>query len=161
MIRTLLPVLVALLGTGGGVAAGLWLGPAMRDAPVAETTDGAQASVDKAEREAGAGTEFIKLNNQFVIPIVDRDMIRAMVVMSLNVEVTQGAAQQVYALEPKLRDAFLQELFDHANMGGFAGEFTGSNNMDVLRAALTEVAQRVLGDLAHGVLITWIARQDV
>jgi len=133
----------------------------MRDAPVAETTDGAQASVDKAEREAGAGTEFIKLNNQFVIPIVDRDMIRAMVVMSLNVEVTQGAAQQVYAREPKLRDAFLQELFDHANMGGFAGEFTGSNNMDVLRAALTEVAQRVLGDLAHGVLITWIARQDV
>jgi hypothetical protein len=60
-----------------------------------------------------------------------------------------------------LRDAFLQELFDHANMGGFAGEFTGSNNMDVLRAALTEVAQRVLGDLAHGVLITGIARQDV
>ena len=161
MIRKLLPVIVALLGTGGGVAAGLWFGPGMRDSPIAETTDGAQASVDSAAREAGAGTEFIKLNNQFVIPIVDRDMIRAMVVMSLNVEVTQGAAQQVYALEPKLRDAFLQELFDHANMGGFAGEFTGSNNMDVLRAALTEVAQRVLGDLAHGVLITWIARQDV
>jgi|SRR6056297_771934 len=161
MIRKLLPVIVALLGTGGGVAAGLWFGPGMPDAVTPAADDGTPGSADKTVPDAMSGTEFIKLNNQFVIPIVERDMISAMVVMSLNVEITEGAAQQVYAREPKLRDAFLQVLFDHANMGGFAGEFTSSNNMDVLRVALTEVAQRVLGDLAHGVLITGIARQDV
>lgn len=161
MIRKLLPVVLALVGTGGGVAAGLWFGPGAGGATTTVVTDGTAAPADPAGREAKTGTEFIKLNNQFVIPLVNRDKISAMVVMSLNVEITQGAAQQVYAREPKLRDAFLQVLFDHANMGGFAGEFTSSNNMDVLRVALTEMAQRVLGDLAHGVLITGVSRQDV
>lgn len=161
MIGKLLPVILALLGTGGGIAAGLWFGPGMHDVATHSAEDGTPASAENTVPDALSGTEFIKLNNQFVIPIVDRDMISAMVVMSLNVEITEGTAQQVYAREPKLRDAFLQVLFDHANMGGFAGEFTSSNNMDVLRVALTEVAQRVLGDLAHGVLITGVARQDV
>ncbi|MFO7759396.1 MAG: flagellar basal body-associated FliL family protein [Roseovarius sp.] len=161
MIRKLLPVVLALVGAGGGVAAGLWFGPGIGDATTTVVTDGTAAPADPDPREAKTGTEFIKLNNQFVIPIVDRDEISGMVVMSLNVEITQGSAQQVYAREPKLRDAFLQVLFDHANMGGFAGEFTSSNNMDVLRVALAEVAQRVLGDLAHGVLITGVSRQDV
>ena len=161
MIRKLLPVIVALLGTGGGVVAGLWFAPEMRDAVPLAAHDSAPAPADRTAPDDKVGTEFIKLNEQFVIPIVDRDMISAMVVMSLNVEITEGAAQQVYAREPKLRDAFLQVLFDHANMGGFAGEFTSSNKMDALRVALTEVAQGMLGDLVHGVLITGIARQDV
>lgn len=161
MIRKLLPLIMALVGTGGGVAAGLWLGPAMRDAAPPAAEDGTPASADATAPDATTGTEFIKLNDQFVVPIVERELISAMVVLSLNVEITEGTAQQVYAREPKLRDAFLQVLFDHANMGGFAGEFTSSNNMDVLRVALTEVAQRVLGELAHGVLITGVARQDI
>jgi hypothetical protein len=161
MISKLLPVVLALAGTGGGIAAGLWLGPGTRDAIPVDAVDDAPTPEGPAIGDEGTGTEFVKLNNQFVIPIVERDKISAMVVMSLNVEMTQGAAQQVYAREPKLRDAFLQVLFDHANMGGFAGEFTGSGNMDALRVALTEVAQEVLGDVAHEVLITGVARQDV
>ncbi|MGI3213234.1 flagellar basal body-associated FliL family protein [Roseovarius tibetensis] len=161
MIRMVLPVLLALLGTGGGVAAGLWFAPPAPDSPVAATGDGVAPPDVGTGGDTTRGTEFVKLNNQFLVPIVMQDTIRSMVVMSLNVEITEGAAQQVYAREPKLRDAFLQVLFDHANMGGFEGEFTSSGTMDALRAALTEVAQRVLGDVAHGVLITGIARQDV
>jgi len=104
--------------------------------------------------------EYVKLNNQFVVPVVARDMVTALVVMSLSVEIEPGRAENVYRHEPKLRDSFLQVLFDHANMGGFKGEFTNANNMDVLRAALTDVARATLGNLVKGVLITDIARQD-
>ena len=72
-----------------------------------------------------------------------------------------GQRETVYAREPKLRDAFLQVLFDHANMGGFRGTFTDSNNMDVLRNALNETARKSMGDLILDVLIMDIARQDV
>lgn len=161
MIRKVMPVIVALLGTGGGVAAGMWLGPGMRDDPISVPDDTTGALTERPIPDAKVDTEFVKLDNQFVIPIVQSDMISAMVVMSLTVEITKGATQQVYEREPKLRDAFLQVLFDHANMGGFAGEFTGSNTLDVLRAALTENAQRLLGDNVHGVLITGVARQDL
>jgi len=63
--------------------------------------------------------------------------------------------------EPKLRDSFLRVLFDHANMGGFEGNFTNAQVLGRLRAALREVAQQDLGvDVAQDVLIVEIARQD-
>ena len=48
-------------------------------------------------------------------------------------------------MEPKLRDVFLQVLFDHANMGGFRGAFTRSDVLEPLRTALREAAQKHLG----------------
>jgi len=67
----------------------------------------------------------------------------------------------VYNLEPKLRDTFLQVLFDHANVGGFRGAFTNSSNLDVLRQALFAAGKKVMGDTITDVLIVEIARQDV
>lgn len=162
MMRVLLPVLLMLLGTAAGIGAGLWLAPQ-------GAKDEAAAGAEAAPHEAAPAhdmaqqtqTEFVRLNNQFVVPVVARDRIAAMVVMSLSIEVRAGAAQAVYALEPKLRDGFLQVLFDHANRGGFDGAFTEANTMDVLRRMLFEVARDLLGGEAQGVLITEIARQDV
>mgnify|MGYP005848621121 CR=1 FL=1 len=164
MIRKLLPVLMALIGTGAGVGAGLVLAPA-------PTGEAAPSGPDMAVEAQDAGTgpppdtetgthDFVGLNNQFVVPILEDGRIGAMVVLSLSIEVTRGNAQTVYAREPKLRDGFLQVLFDHANRGGFDGEFTNANSMDVLRRMLAEVAHDLLGEVAHGVLITEIARQD-
>ena len=83
-----------------------------------------------------------------------------MVVLSLSIEVQAGNTEAVYQREPKLRDEFLQVLFDHANAGGFEGSFTDTANMTDLRRALTEASQSVLGDLVLNVLIPDIARQD-
>jgi flagellar FliL protein len=59
-----------------------------------------------------------------------------------------------------LRDSFLQVLFNHANLGGFEGEFTDSSNLDVLRNSLREIGRRDLGDGISDVLIMEVARQD-
>src|SRR6056297_2114614 len=161
MIRKLAPALLVVLGTSGGIAAGLMLRPTEVATPETATAeDHPVTDVHDATKDTG-NTEFVKLNNQFVVPVVTRDRISAMVVMSLSVEIAQGNSQLVYTREPKLRDGFLQVLFDHANLGGFEGEFTNANNMDVLRMALHDAATLVLGDAARGVLITEIARQDV
>ena len=116
----------------------------------------------KVEETDDAGDkEYVKLNNQFVVPIVSDERVDALVVMSLSVEVNQGQKETIYAREPKLRDEFLQVLFDHANMGGFRGAFTNSNNLDVLRRSLFEAAEKAAGGVVTDVLIVEIARQDV
>ena len=38
--------------------------------------------------------EYAKLNNQFVVPIVEEGRVAALVVMSLNVEVTAGGRSE-------------------------------------------------------------------
>ncbi|MCZ7674944.1 MAG: flagellar basal body-associated FliL family protein [Roseovarius sp.] len=111
--------------------------------------------------EETGGADYVKLNNQFVVPVVAGKQVNSLVVMSLSIEIGEGKRDIVYAREPKLRDALLQVLFDHANMGGFAGTFTDGNTLDVLRAALTETARGILGDAVRNVLIVDIARQDM
>ena len=73
---------------------------------------------------------------------------------------TSGAAAEVYKVEPKLRDEFLQVMFDHANSGGFSGTYTDGANLLLLRKALLESAKGVLKDLVSDVLIVEIVRQD-
>lgn len=104
--------------------------------------------------------EYVKLNNQFVVPVVTDKMVSALVIMSLSLEVGLGMTEKVYAAEPKIRDALLQVLFDHANAGGFEGAFTATANMEALRAALLEAVHGVLGSAVHQVLVSDIIRQD-
>jgi hypothetical protein len=96
-----------------------------------------------------------------VIPVVKGDKIAALVVLSISLGVPSGGSEQIYQREPKLRDAFLQALFDHANAGGFDGAFTEGAAMGALRSALLETARAQLGGHVSDVLITDIARQDL
>lgn len=165
MLKKILPLLLALIGLGAGIAAGMVLRP---NAEVAAASDEASAEADEhsaqgegeeAETEEGA-PEYVKMNNQFVVPVVEDGRVSAMVVLSLSLEVPAGSTESVYQREPKLRDAFLQVLFDHANVGGFSGSFTDGSNLIVLRTSLKEAAALVLGPGVSDVLITDIARQD-
>lgn len=169
MVRKLLPVLLALLGLGGGIGAGLMLRPetkaddhaAAEGAPEGDHADTAEAPAEAGhEGEAETGPEYVKLNNQFVVPVVDEGRVAAMIVLSLSLEMAPGNTETVYDREPKLRDVFLQVLFDHANVGGFSGSFTDGSNLVVLRTSLKEAAALVLGTTVRDVLITDIARQD-
>jgi hypothetical protein len=165
MLGKLLPVILALVGLGGGIGAGLFLRPApspedhAAEAGAEAAKDGEHADAAEGEHEDGA-PEYVKLNNQFVIPVVEKGRVAAMVVLSLSLEVAAGNTEAVYQREPKLRDVFLQVFFDHANTGGFSGSFTDGSNLLSLRTSLKEAAALVLGPVVNDVLITDIARQD-
>lgn len=95
------------------------------------------------------------------MPDIRDGAVSALVVLSLSVEVGAGQTEQVYTLEPKLRDMLLQVLFDHANAGGFRGDFTSAGRMEELRRALLEASRSVLGKDVRSVLISDIVRQDM
>lgn len=164
MLSKLLPVILLIAGTGGGIGAGIMLAPAPEEAH-AEEAGKAPAPKPKAEEPEAVSEEsqreYIKISNQFVVPVVERENLTSLVVMSLSLEAKAGTSDKVLAYEPKLRDVFLQVLFDHANMGGFRGAFTRSDVLEPLRTALREAAQQHLGKDVHDVLIMEISRQDV
>lgn len=158
MIRNLIPLLLALVGLGAGMAAGLVLRPA--EAP-AEEASAAGAQADAPETvDPEMLPDYVKLNNQFIVPLLEEGRVVSMVVVSLSLEVKTGTTENVYAREPKLRDVFLQVMFDHANAGGFRGSFTDGANLVLLRKALLEAARTTLGEIVTDVLIVDIVRQD-
>lgn len=159
----LLPLIFLIVGLGGGIGAGIVLSPAPEEEAMDDAGDPEEmkAAMEKdMVKEAPLETEFHKLANQFVVPLIKEGRVVSQVVLSMSLEIMIGVGDTVFAMEPKLRGSFLQVLFDHANMGGFKGVFTDSNTMDLLRRALTEAAQDVIGDGVVDVVITNIARQD-
>jgi len=155
MIKKLLPVVLVLVGLGAGAGAGL----ALRPAPTPEPESGEAKPVEETPAPETL-PEYVKLSNQFIVPVVEGGRITAMVILSLSLEVTTGSTADVYQREPKLRDMFLQILFDHANTGGFRGSFTDAANLVILRANLLEAARTILAERVTNVLITDIVRQD-
>lgn len=155
-MKRLLVFVIPVLALGAGAAAGAFL-----HTPATSAVDGAGKS-GSGETGAGGGEapEYVKLSNQFVVPILSGGDVVSLVILSLSLEVPQGQGEVVYDREPKLRDAFLQVLFDHANAGGFAGDFTSNSALAPLRQALREAAFAVLGDRVSDVLISDIVRQD-
>lgn len=165
-MKLILPIIMALFGTAMGIGFGKYfLGPSRSaDLEVMENNLNDQVAENKSSKATDSlpadGYSYVKLNNQFVVPIMDEDRVRALVIVSLSIEVPNGKAESIYEREPKLRDVFLQAMFDHANIGGFEGQFTEAARMIILRDSLREVAQTVLGKDVKSVLITEIARQD-
>lgn len=171
MIKKLVPIVLALIGLALGVGAGLFLRPEAAEHAIEENANSENSGQEKSESTATAPErdensdpeavpEYVKMNNQFVVPVVESGKVSSMVILSLSLEVAPGASEQVYGREPKLRDAFLQVLFDHANAGGFQGSFTDGANLILLRRSLMECASGILGDAIRDVLISDIARQD-
>lgn len=164
----LIPLLVLIFAALLGVGAGKFLQqePEVPAEEVAgnsplEVSDDQPKEQSPKPGETGKAMDYVKLNNQFVIPIVNDERVASLVVMSLSVEVPEGKKEDVLRREPKLRDSFLQVMFNHANIGGFEGEFTAANKLNGLRNGLREIAQRDIGeDIVRDVLIVEIARQD-
>lgn len=158
MKKLILPVLCVLFLVAAGIGAGYLLRPPAATA-TAETEDPAHGPADP-DAETEGGDEYAKFSNPFIIPLIDGARIDSIVVISLAIEAKQGGVEQVYEMEPKLRDAFLSVMFDHANTGGFRGAFTDGQNLERLRRQLRDVAIKVMPDTVKNVLITDIGRRD-
>lgn len=168
----ILPILLGLIGLGAGIGAGIALKPAPEiiEMPSGDEPELQHSNEDKSQNveadvseypEEESTNDFVKMNNQFVVPVVSESRVSALVVMSLSLEVEAGGSEVFYQREPKLRDAFLQVLFDHANSGGFDGVFTSGSKLDNLRRALLDSAKKAMGPVVIDVLVTDIIRQDI
>lgn len=151
----ILPILMLALGSGAGIFGGKLMLPEPDPVTTEEIVEPQEVTPEEP-----SDVEYVKLNNQFVVPVIAEGRVISLVVLALTVEIKLGEREAVYAREPRLRDAFLQVMFDHANIGGFDGAFTNSSSMDTLRHALKTVAVDSLGPTVKDVLITDIVRQD-
>lgn len=163
----ILPLLLIIFGIAGGGGAGFFLRPApepLAEDEVASGESGVEVDEKPKPKTDADGTEiepaFVKLNNQFVVPVVSGENISALVVLSLTLETTPESTEMLYGLEPKIRDAALRELFNHAYAGGFDGQFTSPEKLDQLRSRLVDAVNQVASNVVEDVLIIDIIRQD-
>ncbi len=164
----LLPVIFIVVGGAVGGGAGFLVKPAPEsDCDELDVVAMEECKAKKAEAEMPeddepvAELDYVAMKNQFVVPVIQDELVKSLVVLSLSLETTPDNVQELFSKEPKLRDAFLRVLFDHSHIGGFDGAFTESGRMETLRDALLEAAQSIAGKKVSDILITDIARQEM
>ena len=153
----LLPIILLIIGAAIGGGAGVFLKP---EEPVCEE-EPCEEPVAEVEVEPEEEPTYLAMKSQFVVPVIQNELVKSLVVMSISLEIGPESTEYVFSREPKLRDTFLQVLFDHAHVGGFNGAFTESGRLSVLRVALLEAAQSIVGQEISDILITDIVRQEM
>lgn len=162
-MKLLIPLIMALFGLAAGAGAGWYLRPPPPDESASETVqeeDARNVAARAADESRSGDHETLRLTNQFMVPLVRDDRVYAIVVIGLALELTQGHDITLARHEARLRAAFLQALFDHANMGGFEGVFTSGEVLLGLRGQLRAIAREQLGASLRDVLITDLIRQE-
>lgn len=154
----LLPIIFLIVGAAIGGGAGMFLKPEPPDCEV-EPCEEKMAEMEPEEPEVEPN--YLAMKSQFVVPVIQDELVKSLVVMSISLEIGPESTEYVFSREPKLRDNFLRVLFDHAHVGGFDGAFTESGRLSKLRIALLESAQSVVGKEVSDILITDIVRQEV
>ena len=152
----LIPVMLIVLGIGAGLGAGLALRPVPE---IEEQAEDDAAPPSYSALPEGSEIGVFEIPNHFMVPLIIDDQIASVLLVSLAIEIDDAQRTLVESSLPRLRDALLQVMFDHANSGGFSGVFTANTALGSLRSALLEAGQRVVGrDVVFKVLITDIMR---
>jgi hypothetical protein len=146
MKRSLAVIGVVLgLAVGGGAGSYWYMAPA----------GDAAASLLRSEHHA-----FIDMERKFVVPLVRGNRVRSLVVVDLRLEVRSAAETRAQELKPKIRDLFLDTLYEMAVAGAFDGDLYSNNVQGEMRTRLLEDAMQVLQDDATAILISELLRQD-
>ncbi|MCR9109162.1 flagellar basal body-associated FliL family protein [Marivita sp. XM-24bin2] len=162
MLKILMPFLGLALGLAGGGTAAYFFVPAEENTEDETTaTHKADPAVATELPDTPDQLEIVKLPSQFVVPVILDNRVRAMVILTVALEVETGQGDHVRAMEPKLRDVFLGELFSLAALDGFRDELISRKTLELVKRALTERSKHVLGLQFVNVLVTDMARQDV
>lgn len=115
---------------------------------------------DHGETDDSTSVSYLKFKRQFVVPVMERGKIDALVIMNLNLELNGDAPENVYSLEPKLRDAITRELLTMSDNDVFGKKLTSAESYETLRDTLLRASKAVVPEGIKDVLILDVARQE-
>ncbi len=136
--------IVGILLLGGGAAGGYLF---LKKPAEASLTEEDVAKEKKHAKKGGHGeaVEFVQLD-PLILPIVDRNGLSQVVSIVVALEVPSKAdADKVKMLQPKLKDAFISEMYGviHHPAGLQEGNLV---KVQILKDRLGKIGRKVLGD---------------
>jgi len=161
-MRMILIAVVALLVLGGGGA-----GAYFYFSQTAEASAGEEAHEEVAKKEEHHGDghghgafEFVELD-PLILPIVDENGVSQVVSVVVALEVADSAAaSSVEKMSPRLKDAFIQDMYGvlnrHASLKG------GVIQVNLLKKRLNKISARVMGDdVVQDVLLQVVQQRPI
>ena len=120
-----------------------------------------KAEIDSDKKSAAAdlkNLKFVELD-PMVLPIIDSKGVTQVITLVVAIEVTTDtAAQQVRNLTPRLKDAFIQDMYGVLNRK--AAMEGGMLRVDRLKKRLTKISYKVLGEQDINQVLLQVVQQN-
>lgn len=166
VMKKALMAIVALLLLGGGAAGAYFYFGKQAEAAVTSGEEGHDAEKAETEKkEAGGhgeshGAVFVEMD-PLILPVIDETGVSQNVSFVVVIEVSdEEKAKQVEALTPRLKDAFIQNMYGVLNKReALRG---GVVQVGMVKERLNEVSQRVMGEgVVDGVLLQVVQQRPM
>lgn len=167
-------LIIALVGLGvlGGGGAGAYIFLLKKPAeaalpPAAEAGEHATAEDNKGHGEAGKhgekkdeGPTFVKLD-PVVVPVMDSEGAAQVISLMISLEVAgEDGAAKVTALQPRIKDAFIQDLYGVVNNP--AAMDKGVLNVGYVKKRLQMISAKVMGEgVVNDVLLQMVQQSPI
>lgn len=119
-----------------------------------------QAYAGGGSKDKGdSSSEFVKLT-PLVLPIIDNNGVSQVVSMIVVLDVAPAAAEEVKTLSPRLKDAYLQDMYgmlnEHAALKG------GVIQVGYIKERLSKISHKVMGeDKVNAVLLQAVQQRPI
>ncbi|RIJ23703.1 hypothetical protein D1224_05430 [Henriciella barbarensis] len=115
----------------------------------------------KSSAGMSGDVEYYKFSREFVVPITEGERVDSLVIINLNLEIDKSVSDQVYGMEPKLRDNVMSTLIRLSNEGNTLGDLTNPENYETIRSMILANLREVLPTGLENVLILDMAKQHI
>ena len=156
-MKLILVLALGLAGIAAGGALGFWL----RGGPLPPPQPSHADAPPEGHAPPDEPRSYVTIGRQLIVPVVEGGQTRALMLFEIALDVPEARRDLVLEREPRLRDAFLRELFGLAQSGVFLGSYTDDRAMEDLRQKLLAAARLHLGAEVADVLILDALRQEL
>lgn len=152
--------LLAIMILGGGAAGAYFYFEQPAQAAIGDTPEHQAAREAKPQGHDSHGDKFVELD-PLILPIVDSNGVSQVVSMVVVIEVSSDRdASLVNKLQPRLKDAYIQELYGvlnrHAALQG------GVIQVGMIKERLNAISQKVMGDgVVNDVLLQVVQQHPI
>lgn len=161
-MRLVIIGLLALLVVGGGGAGAYFYFTQSAEASAGDEIGNNHEKNKSAKKDKGDAKafEFVELD-PLILPIVDNNGVSQTVSMVVALEVFDAkAAEEVTKLSPRLKDAFIQDMYgmlnEHAALKG------GVIQVSAIKKRLNKLSEDVLGEgVVHDVLLQVVQQRPI
>jgi flagellar protein FliL len=164
-MKKIIILVVLLLAIGGGAGGYFYFS---KKAEASAGTEAGEVAAGHGEKKAegghgeggGSAFQYVELD-PLLLPIVDKNGVSQVVSLVVALEVNDAAgAEKVKEMTPKLKDAFIQDMYGILNK--YAALENGVVQVSMIKKRLNEVTRKVMGeDTVNDVLLQVVQQRPV
>lgn len=110
---------------------------------------------------ASSDVIYYKFSREFVVPLMRNGRVKSLVIININLEADASISDELFAMEPKLRDNIMSTLIALSNDGVTLEEMTDVSSYETIRTMILLNLEKVVSSGIQNVLILDMAKQDL